>query len=49
MRADQVVKWCHQAVTYLLTLAFSHVCLLLLATPGKFIVKSEIKEEGDSG
>ncbi|XP_069675339.1 protein turtle isoform X2 [Periplaneta americana] len=34
LRADQVVKWCRQAVTLLLTLAFSHVCLLLLATPG---------------
>jgi hypothetical protein len=46
MRVDQVVKWCRQTVTFLLTLAFSHVCLLLLATPGKFIVKSKIKEEG---
>ncbi|KAJ9595427.1 hypothetical protein L9F63_013386, partial [Diploptera punctata] len=34
LRADQVVKWCRQAVTFLHTLAFSHVCLLLLASPG---------------
>jgi hypothetical protein len=45
MRVDQVVKWCRQTVTFLLTLAFSHVYLLLLATPGKFTTSNLLLSE----